>query len=575
MIKSKIKNFSCLVSRKIQRFGNAMITPVLLITFAGVLAVISTTLTNPILLGSLACEDTAWFKIWNMTTEVALVVLRPSHLPMIFVVGLPISLATKHKAEACLESLVLYLSFVYFLNLILTHWGNNVGINLKEGAPGVKNIVGMLTLDMGILGTIAVVGIVIYLHNRYFDLKIPKFSGMYQGMVFIYFIGFFAMLFLAFICAIIWPPIQCGIASMQQFFMNSGNVGVGVYGFLERILVPTGLHRFVYAPFIQDNAVVDGGIIINWITNMDDFSKSTAPLKTLFPAGKFSLFGNAKIFGSIGMSLAFYFTAKPEKKKKALSLLIPATLTAVLFGITEPFDLIFLFTAPILFFVHAILAGFLEMIMYVCGVSGCMHLGLVEMLSANWIPLFKSHGFTYVKQIIIGLIFVALYFFVFEFLIKKFDYKTLGREDDPKESKINKALEDAMMKKKLCFTQNIYRLEMEYFKNSLRKLRMKENDRRFEEIAFAAVILKHHKNIDEVEVIPDIFSYIGQILNIQPKSVHSNFRNALDRHWLNTDLKILEKNYQGPISEESGAPTPKDFLVYIVKEAIKEESKGV
>lgn len=365
------------------------------------------------------------------------------------------------------------------------------------------------------------------------------------------------------------------MASMQQFFMNSGKLGVGIYGFLERILVPTGLHNFIYVPFVQDSAVVDGGIITNWITNADDFAKSTLPLKTLFPAGRFALFGNTKIFGSIGIALAFYFTAKPGKKKKVLSLLVPATLTAVLFGITEPLEFTFLFVAPLLFFIHAVFAGLIGVAMYSFGVSGCMYLGIVEMISVNWLPLFKSHGFTYAKQIIIGLIFVVLYFIVFKFLIKKFDYKTLGREDEPIENGINKALEDAMKHKKLCFTHKKYKMEMEYFKTSLKNLCMKETDKRFKEIAFAAVLLKHHKNINEVKITPDIFSYIGQILNINPKSVHSNFRNALDRHWLNTDCKFLEENYRGPISEDSGSPTPKDFLVYIVKEAIKEESKKI
>lgn len=130
-----------------------------------------------------------------------------------------------------------------------------------------------------------------------------------------------------------------------------------------------------------------------------------------------------------------------------------------------------------------------------------------------------------------------------------------------------------MTAKKLCFSQKIYNDEMEQFKKFLKKLGMNENNRRFKEIAFAAVLLKHYQNIDEVEITPGFFSYMGKILNIQPKSIHANFRNALDRHWLNTDFRILEEHYKGPISESSGAPTPKDFLIYIVKEAINGESK--
>lgn len=203
MAKAKIKKSLHSISQKIQKFGNAMLTPVLLITFAGVIAGIGAIFINPLIMGGVACEDTAWFKIWNIITEVALIPLRPSHLTLVFVVGIPIGLAKKNKAEACMESLVLYISFVYFLNLILKYWGSSVGITLKEGTIGVKNVAGMLTLDMGILGALAVVGIVIYLHNHYFDTNLPEFLGIYKGVVFIYVIGIFSMLFLALICTVV------------------------------------------------------------------------------------------------------------------------------------------------------------------------------------------------------------------------------------------------------------------------------------------------------------------------------------------------------------------------------------
>ena len=565
---SKIEKIMFGISQKIHIFGDAMVTPVLLITFAGVLAGIASIFTNTIIVGNLANESTFWFRIWNIITEVALIILRPSHIPVLFVIGLPINLAKKHKSEACMECFILYLSFIYFLKLILTYWKNtSIELTFKESVFGIH------TLDMGIIGSILVVGITIFLHNHYFDLDMPEFFGIYQGMVFVYLVGFFSMFFLAFACAFLWPSVQCGIASMQYFFIYSGNFGIFMYGFLERILVPTGLHHFIYIPFIQDNAIVKGGIITNWVTNVDNFSKSIDSLKTLFPAGRFSLFGNAKVFGSIGISLAFYATAKSERKKQVLSFLFPATLTAVLFGITEPLEFIFLFSAPLLFFIYSVLAGVIGMVMYMFGVSGCMYLGLIEMVSTNWIPLSMSHGFTYITQIAIGLIFIAIYFTVFKVIIEKFNYKTIGRENESEQGTINKAIEDAMTSKKLCFSQKIYNDEMEQFKKFLKKLGMNENNRRFKEIAFAAVLLKHYQNIDEVEITPGVFSYMGKILNIQPKSIHANFRNALDRHWLNTDFRILEEHYKGPISEFSGAPTPKDFLIYIVKEAINGESK--
>lgn len=183
---SKPEKIFFIISQKIHAFGDAMITPVLLITFAGVLAGIASIFTNTAIVGSLASKGTVWFKIWNIITEVALIILRPSHIPIIFVIGLPTKLAKKHKSEACVECFILYLSFIYFLKLVLTYWKNNsIELAFKESVFGVP------TLDMGIMGALIVVGITVYLHNHYFDLEMPEFFGIYQGMVFVYLIGFF------------------------------------------------------------------------------------------------------------------------------------------------------------------------------------------------------------------------------------------------------------------------------------------------------------------------------------------------------------------------------------------------
>ena len=140
--------------------------------------------------------------------------------------------------------------------------------------------------------------------------------------------------------------------------------------------------------------------------------------------------GFSKIFGCVGVALAFYATAKPSKKKKTLGLLIPITLTAVLCGVTEPIEFTFLFVAPWLFIVHALLAATISTVMYLFGIVGVFSGGLIEMASFNWIPLMSSHWKQYLLMLIIGLIFIGIWFVVFKFLIEKFDVKTPGREDE-------------------------------------------------------------------------------------------------------------------------------------------------
>lgn len=169
----------------------------------------------------------------------------------------------------------------------------------------------------------------------------------------------------------IWPMVQSGIGSLQSFLVASGAVGVWIYTFLERILIPTGLHHFIYTPFIYGPAVAEGGIVTYWAQHLGEYSQSAKPLKELFPQGGFALHGNSKIFGIPGIALAFYVTAKRKRKTRRRTL-IPVTLTAIVAGITEPIEFTFLFISPFLFAVHAVLAATMSTVMYMAGVVGNM-----------------------------------------------------------------------------------------------------------------------------------------------------------------------------------------------------------
>ncbi|AUP76138.1 hypothetical protein CWS02_00075 [Enterobacter sp. EA-1] len=176
-------------------------------------------------------------------------------------------------------------------------------------------------------------------------------------------------------------------------------------------------------------AAVEGGIQVYWAQHLQEFSQSTEALKTLFPQGGFALHGNSKVFGSVGIALALWYTASPENRVKVAGLLIPATLTAVLVGITEPLEFTFLFISPLLFAVHAVLAATMATVMYSFGVVGNMGGGLDQFLPQNWIPMFHNHAAMVLTQIGIGLCFTALYFLVFRTLIVRLNLKTPGREE--------------------------------------------------------------------------------------------------------------------------------------------------
>jgi alpha-glucoside PTS system EIICB component len=432
--------------KKIQRFGGAMFTPTLLFAFAGIVVGFTILFKNPQVMGSLADPKGNWYKVWDILAEGSWAVFR--QLPLLFVIGLPIGLAKKQNARACLEAVVTYLTFNYFLAAILKYWGPSFGVDINAAvgnSSGLTMIAGIKTLDTGMIGALVIAGIVVYIHDKYFDTNMPEVLGIFRGSSFVVIIGFFLMIPLAILCAFAWPKVQIGMRSMQGFFLATGSVGIWIYSFLEKILIPTGLHHFVYSPFVYDNAIVQGGTAVYWPTHLSEFATSAKSLKEMYPVG-FSLSGMSKVFGSIGISLAFYKTAKPGKRKVVAGLMIPVALTAILTGITEPIEFTFLFIAPALFFVHALLSATIATVSFSLGVVGDFGGGLIKWFAINWIPLGKYHFNTYLTQVIIGLIFIPIWYFIFKFLIEKFDFKTPGRESDDEEAKLYSKKEYNAMK---------------------------------------------------------------------------------------------------------------------------------
>lgn len=423
--------------QKIQRFGGAMYTPVLLFSFAGIMVGLSTLFMNESIFGTMATDGHVWYQIWYMVQEGAWMVFR--QMPLLFVIGLPIGLAQKQHARCVMEAFAIYITFNYFLATVLQFWGPFFGVDYGVevgGTSGLAMICGIKSLDTGMFGALIISGIAVWLHNRYFDKELPDWLGIFAGSSYVVMLGFFVMFPMAFVFAGVWPKVQAAIYMLQNFFKASGTLGVGLYAFCEKILLPTGLHHFIYAPFTLDSAVVPGGIDGYWALHLNEFANSTLPLKELFPAGGFALFGNAKVFAPMGITLAFYTTAKKEKRKQVLALMIPAMLTAMLTGITEPIEFTFLFIAPVLFVAHAILCALINATMFAVGVSGAFGNGLIAWLSLDWIPCGKNHWQTYVIQVIVGLIFSVIWFAVFRFLITKFNFLTPGREEDGEDAKL-------------------------------------------------------------------------------------------------------------------------------------------
>ncbi|GMQ49079.1 alpha-glucoside-specific PTS transporter subunit IIBC [Vibrio sp. 10N] len=410
----------------IQRFGAAMFVPVLLFPAAGMLLGFTVMLLNQDLF-PWAVPGSTWHSVSTILLQASLAVFK--NMSLIFAVGLPIALAKTASGRAVLATLVSYITFNYVIGGILQFWGADLGVNYVAGERGLTEIGGILTLDTNLLGAIVIASVSVWVHNKYFDRKLPDWASVFNGSPLVVIISFPLMVALAIVTCFVWPSIQEGINGLQTFLVNAGSFGVWVFTLLERLLIPTGLHHFVYGPVFYGPVAVDGGTVAYWIQHIQEFAASSAPLTEQFPQGGLMLTGMGKVFGCTGIALALYSTAKPEKKKMVLGLVLGAAITAILTGITEPIEFTFLFIAPALFALHAVLSATMATIAYMLGVSGNFQTGLIDFVFQNWLPLGSNHMGTYLLQIALGLTFTAIYFFSFRAIILKYNIMTPGRDD--------------------------------------------------------------------------------------------------------------------------------------------------
>ncbi len=416
--------------QKIQRFGGAMFAPAMLFSISGLMVGISSLATTVDIVGDMATYGTPWYIFWSIVQRGSWTVFK--RLPLLFAIALPIGLAQKQPARCCLEALVAYFAYCFFLSEIIKLSGDNLGLKYPSSlipASGITVIDGIKTLDTGIIGPLVVSATVVAIHDRFYDAKVPDWLGTFSGSSLVYLISFFAVLALAVISAAIVPSVYAVTETLRHAFAGVGPFGVGIFVFLERALEPMGLHHLLYMPIYYDNLVINDGIYATWTNLLPILSHSTRPLNELAPWAGFTATGWVKLFGLPAIAAAFYSTAKPERRAGLKVILVPAIVASVVCGVTEPLEFLFMFTHPGLFLLYAVLSSCLAMAMNFFGVVGIFSGGFMEMAAFNFIPLMRTHAGAYLLALGIGLIFSAIFFLSFRGLILTFDLKTPGRED--------------------------------------------------------------------------------------------------------------------------------------------------
>lgn len=414
--------------------------PIALLPVAGLLLGIGSSFTNPTTLEAYGLtniikEGGILYSILDIMSKTGSVVF--DNLPLLFAIGVAIGMAKKEKEVAALSGAIAYLIMNASISALIHSRG---GVEaLAENTT--TSVLGITTLQMGVFGGIIVGLGVAALHNRFYKIRLPQVLSFFGGTRFVPIISSLVYLAVGIAMFFIWPLIQSGIAALGQLVLKSGYAGTWIYGIIERALIPFGLHHVFYMPFWQTElggvAIIDG-ITVTGAQNIyfaELASKATEQFSvaaTRFMSGKFPFM----IFGLPAAAYAMYRCARPEKKKLVGGLLLSAALTSFLTGITEPLEFTFLFVAPAMYIVHCILAGLSFMLMHIFNVGvgmtfsgGAIDLTLFGILQGNaktnWIWI-----------IVVGLAYAVIYYFVFAFMIRKFNYKTPGREADDEQTKL-------------------------------------------------------------------------------------------------------------------------------------------
>lgn len=418
------------VMNGLEKFSKAMLSPLSYISAAGLILVLGALLTSTSLSAMIPALQWTPIKLLGQLIYNCIMVII-NNLSLMFCVGIAAALAKKNKQQAAIIGLMSYFMYLTAGNVTLTQLGMLAEADPMVGlyGTGQSTVFGIQTVDMGVFGGILLGLVCGWVYNRTCE---KQFKGIitqiYSGnrwsftcmVVFSILFGFGSCFF--------WPPVQNVISALTDLIATSGNFGLFLYGFLERFLIPTGLHHLIYMPFQFSS--LGGSLTVGSVTYTGAYAVCMTEYTMGLPLSDGIVWmytGFTKTFGYLGIAAAFIFTARRENRARTAAAMIPLAVTASVASITEPIDFLFCFVSPLLWVAHAVITGGFMVLLHVLHVRAFTSnlLGsLVFNLSAGEqlqnMPLLYLLGFAE----------ILTYFAVFSILIKVKNLPTPGREAD-------------------------------------------------------------------------------------------------------------------------------------------------
>ncbi|MBY6261147.1 PTS glucose transporter subunit IIBC [Azospirillum sp. 412522] len=338
------------------------------------------------------------------------------NLPLIFAIGVALGY-TENDGVSAIAATIGYMVMLATLGVMTGVWGMEP-----------KTIMGIKSMETGVFGGILAGGLAAAMFNRFYKITLPAYLGFFAGKRFVPIITALAAIVLGVVLSVIWPPVQDGINSFSRWAaVNDPRMAATIYGFVERLLIPFGLHHIWNVPFFFEIGSFQNaaGQIVHGDINRYFAGDPTAGILS----GAF-LF---KMFGLPAAAIAMWHTAKPENRVRVGGIMVSAALTSFLTGITEPIEFSFLFLAPVLYLIHAVLAATSQFIMNSLGA----HMGFT--FSQGGIDFVLFNALSPLSQkwwlvLILGPVYAAIYYVVFRYTILALNLKTPGREDATEEA---------------------------------------------------------------------------------------------------------------------------------------------
>jgi PTS system glucose-specific IIC component len=417
----------------LQQLGKSLMLPVSVLPVAGLLLGLGSARLIEIENLNKGVIDSA--KFWWLPEQLASIMKASgdaifSNLAIIFAIAVAIGFTANDGASA----VAVIVGFVVFLATMGVASGLFFGIPTAaeatqqglENVTTLKEVMGINSLDTGVFGGLIVGGLTAYLFNKFFRIQLPQYLGFFAGKRSVPILTAVAAIVLGILMSMIWPPIGNGIDTAANAAAAGRNTAItaAIYGVVERLLLPFGLHHIWNVPFFfQIGSFTDPitGDVVRGDINRFFAGDTTA-----------GILGGAywfKMYGLPAAAIAMWRAASPKNRARVSGLMFSAAFTSFLTGITEPIEFSFMFVAPPLYLIHALMAGFCDWLFQILGgkMGFTFSQGGIDFLLFSGLPNAQR---TWLLPLLGLLVFAPLYYAVFYFAIRYFNFKTPGREEE-------------------------------------------------------------------------------------------------------------------------------------------------